>query len=163
MGQCVWKGAMLRWSDQLLLVAENHHFEGSTHLRRYKCIILYRGGGIVIRIVRVPTCSNKSNCIHLASQKMSTHCQLQPKNTFANARSCDGDIKNIFEHYRTPPHHEVTLVTTKVQSRKSKEVISKLSKIPVCIEWPGSLRNVSLALADFGVCLTLHNYSFASF
>ena len=31
-GPCVAKGTMLRWSDQLLLAAENHHFEGSTHL-----------------------------------------------------------------------------------------------------------------------------------
>ena len=26
-------GAMLRWSDQLILAAESHHFEGSTHLK----------------------------------------------------------------------------------------------------------------------------------
>ena len=33
MGPYNANGAMLRWSDQLLLTAENHHFEVSMHLK----------------------------------------------------------------------------------------------------------------------------------
>ena len=33
MGACKANGTMLRWSDQLLLAAENHHFEDCTHLK----------------------------------------------------------------------------------------------------------------------------------
>ena len=33
MGACNANDTMLPWSDQLLLAAENHHFEGGTHLK----------------------------------------------------------------------------------------------------------------------------------
>ena len=42
-------GAMLRWPDQLLLAAENDHFEGSTYLRSKegtKARLVEGGGGL---------------------------------------------------------------------------------------------------------------------
>ena len=41
MGACNANGTMSRWSNQLLLAAENHHFEGSKDFPHYLCY-LYR-------------------------------------------------------------------------------------------------------------------------
>ena len=45
MGTYNVNGTMLRWSDQLLLTAENHHFEGSTHLKAKECETGVEHGG----------------------------------------------------------------------------------------------------------------------
>ena len=50
-------GAMLRWSDQLILAAESHHFEGSTHLKSKEGTNarLVEGGGIFVYLVFAPS------------------------------------------------------------------------------------------------------------
>ena len=37
MGICNAKDTMLKRSDRLLLTPENHHFEGSIHLKKKEC------------------------------------------------------------------------------------------------------------------------------
>ena len=63
LGTCVGNDTMLRQSDQLLLAPENHHFEGSMHLkaeRRY-CVEIWSGVGHFFRFQK--RCQSKNRDI----------------------------------------------------------------------------------------------------